>query len=105
MTLIKFRSVVFTLLLVNLTAGGPEEEEGVKYANKCEGKSFVIIINNNSIICVLTYNWIFIFSVCKVVATELEARLDETGKTRDVLEIGYSIDDVVPKKKKEYVKS
>lgn len=43
--------------------------------------------------------------VCKVVATELEARLDETGRTRDVLEIGYSIDDIVPKKKKDYKKS
>lgn len=38
-------------------------------------------------------------------ATELEARLVETGKTHDVLEIGYSVDDVVPKKKKEYKKS
>lgn len=43
--------------------------------------------------------------VCKVVATELEARLDETGKTHDILEIGYSLDDVLPKKKKEYKKS
>ncbi|XP_014213789.1 protein canopy homolog 3 [Copidosoma floridanum] len=56
-----------------------EEKEGVKYANKCE--------------------------VCKVVAVELEARLEETGKTNDVLEIGYSIDDVAPKKRKEYRKS
>ncbi|XP_053994942.1 protein canopy 4 [Hylaeus volcanicus] len=67
------------LLLAYFVIGGPEEEQGVKYANKCE--------------------------VCKVVATELEARLDETGKTHDVLEIGYSVDDVAPKKKKEYKKS
>ncbi|CAK9813189.1 Protein canopy 4 [Anthophora plagiata] len=67
------------LLLLNVVIGGPEEEQGVKYANKCE--------------------------VCKVVATELEAKLDETGKTHDVLEIGYSVDDVLPKKKKEYKKS
>ncbi|CAK9821308.1 Protein canopy 4 [Anthophora retusa] len=67
------------LLLLNFVTGGPEEEQGVKYANKCE--------------------------VCKVVATELEAKLDETGKTHDVLEIGYSVDDVLPKKKKEYKKS
>ncbi|XP_029041833.1 protein canopy homolog 3 [Osmia bicornis bicornis] len=67
------------LLFSYFVIGGPEEEQGVKYANKCE--------------------------VCKVVATELEARLDETGKTRDVLEIGYSVDDVLPKKKMEYKKS
>ncbi|XP_043793775.1 protein canopy homolog 3 [Apis laboriosa] len=67
------------LLVFHFVIGGPEEDQGVKYANKCE--------------------------VCKVVATELEARLDETGKTHDVLEIGYSLDDVLPKKKKEYKKS
>ncbi|KOC61134.1 Protein canopy 4 [Habropoda laboriosa] len=67
------------LLLLNFVTGGPEEEQGVKYASKCE--------------------------VCKVVATELEAKLDETGKTHDVLEIGYSVDDVSPKRKKEYKKS
>lgn len=71
--------VFLNLLFVYCASGGPEEEQGVKYANKCE--------------------------VCKVVATELEARLDETGKTHDVLEIGYSVDDVAPKKKKEYKKS
>ncbi|XP_050593472.1 protein canopy 4-like [Bombus affinis] len=67
------------LLFSYLVIGCPEEEQGVKYANKCE--------------------------VCKVVAIELEARLDETGKTHDVLEIGYSVDDVSPKRKKEYKKS
>ncbi|XP_071870569.1 FGF signaling regulator protein canopy b [Bombus fervidus] len=67
------------LLFSYLVIGGPEEEQGVKYANKCE--------------------------VCKVVAIELEAKLDETGKTHDVLEIGYSVDDVSPKRKKEYKKS
>ncbi|XP_076166653.1 FGF signaling regulator protein canopy b [Ptiloglossa arizonensis] len=67
------------LLFAYFVIGSPEEEQGVKYADKCE--------------------------VCKVVATELEARLDETGKTHDVLEIGYSVDDVVPKRKKEYKKS
>lgn len=41
--------------------------------------------------------------MCKVLAAELEARLDETGKTQDVLEIGYSVD--APKKKKQYKKS
>ncbi|KYM76834.1 Protein canopy 4 [Atta colombica] len=73
------RAVLFNLLFAYFTFGNPEEEQGVKYANKCE--------------------------VCKVLATELEARLDETGKTNDVLEIGYSVDDVIPKKKKEYKKS
>ncbi|XP_076246323.1 FGF signaling regulator protein canopy b [Calliopsis andreniformis] len=73
------RILLINLLLVYVVIGSPEEEQGVKYASKCE--------------------------VCKVVATELEARLDETGKTRDVLEIGYSVDDVLPKKKMEYKKS
>ncbi|XP_067214591.1 protein canopy homolog 3 isoform X2 [Linepithema humile] len=36
---------------------------------------------------------------------ELEARLDETGRTHDVIELGYALDDVAPKKKKEYKKS
>jgi len=74
-----FRYIILIGLLVNTIYCGPEEDEGVKYANKCE--------------------------VCKVVATELEARLDETGKTSAVLEIGYSLDDVAPKKRKEYKKS
>ncbi|XP_012257235.1 protein canopy 4 [Athalia rosae] len=75
----KARSLIATLLMIQLVNGGMEEQEGVKYANKCE--------------------------VCKVLATELESRLEETGKSRDVLEIGYSLDDVAPKKKKEYKKS
>ncbi|XP_044732859.1 protein canopy 4-like [Chrysoperla carnea] len=56
-----------------------QNPEGVEYANKCE--------------------------VCKILAIELESRLDETGKTHDVLEIGYHVDDVKPKKRKEYRKS
>ncbi|KAK0170386.1 hypothetical protein PV328_010954 [Microctonus aethiopoides] len=73
------RTLLLSFILVNALCTDPEEAEGVKYANKCE--------------------------VCKVVATELESRLDETGKSHDVLEIGYSVDDVAPKKKKEYKKS
>ncbi|XP_049887451.1 protein canopy 4 [Pectinophora gossypiella] len=56
-----------------------EEDVGVKYANKCEA--------------------------CKILATELQARLEETGKVHDVIEIGYSLDDVQPKKKTKYQKS
>lgn len=41
--------------------------------------------------------------VCKILAVELEGRLQETGKTSEYLEIGYSVD--LPKKKKEYKKS
>ncbi|KAL1116321.1 hypothetical protein AAG570_005816 [Ranatra chinensis] len=47
--------------------------------------------------------WLSLSSVCKVLATELESRLDETGKSHDVIETGYSVDK--PKKKKEYKKS
>ncbi|XP_011699782.1 PREDICTED: protein canopy 4 [Wasmannia auropunctata] len=75
--LLVVHAILLNLLFAFFVFGNPEEEQGVKYANKCE--------------------------VCKVLATELEARLDETGKTRDVLEIGYSVD--APKKKKEYKKS
>jgi protein canopy 3/4 len=56
-----------------------EEDVGVKYANRCE--------------------------VCKILATELQNRLEETGKVHDVIEIGYSLDDVQPKKKTKYQKS
>lgn len=77
--LLTLKTLLFPFLLVQFVFCGPEENEGVQYADKCE--------------------------VCKVVATELEARLDETGKTHDVLEIGYSVDDVLPKTKKEYKKS
>ncbi|XP_075231730.1 protein canopy homolog 3-like [Lycorma delicatula] len=44
------------------------------------------------------------FTVCKILAIELESRLEETGKTSDVLELGYSLEDVKPKKRKEYKK-
>lgn len=56
-----------------------EEDVGVKYASRCE--------------------------VCKILATELQGRLEETGKVHDVIEIGYSLDDVQPKKKTKYQKS
>lgn len=56
-----------------------EEDEGVKYANRCE--------------------------VCKILAVELQDRLEETGKTHEVIETGYAVDDVKPKKKTEYQKS
>jgi hypothetical protein len=46
---------------------------------------------------------ICIVLVCKILAEELEGRLQETGKTSEYLELGYSIDQ--PKKKKEYKKS
>lgn len=76
----RFSNFIFVLLnfLVAVT-GRTEEDEGVKYADKCE--------------------------VCKILAIELEQRLQETGKSRDVLETGYSLDDVKQKKKKEYRKS
>ena len=71
--------VLIALSLANVCFCGMEEEEGVKYANRCE--------------------------VCKILATELESRLEETGKTHEVLEIGYSVDDVKPKRKTKYQKS
>lgn len=75
---------VFLLFTTNIlcrddTEIKSEEDVGVKYANRCE--------------------------VCKVLATELQSRLEETGKNREVIEIGYSLDDVQPKKKTKYEKS
>jgi len=64
------------LIAVTLSQTPEEELHGVKYADNCEA--------------------------CKVLATELQERLTETGKTHEVLEFGYSLDDVKPKKKKEY---
>ncbi|XP_063240692.1 protein canopy homolog 4 [Bacillus rossius redtenbacheri] len=72
------RVVVCTLLLASWSYGGPEEEEGVIYANKCE--------------------------TCKVLATELESRLAETGRSHDVVEIGYSLDES-GRKRTKYKKS
>lgn len=56
-----------------------EEDLGVVYANRCEA--------------------------CKILAIELEGRLKETGRSHDVIETGYSLDDVAPKKKTKYQKS
>ena len=42
--------------------------------------------------------WGLLFSVCKYLATELKDRLEETGKTKEVLEIGHGLDS---KKKKK----
>ncbi|KAL1396795.1 hypothetical protein pipiens_010260 [Culex pipiens pipiens] len=67
------------LLLPAIVWCGPEENEGVRYASKCEA--------------------------CKILATELQARLSETGKSHDVIEVGYNVDDVKPRKRKEYRKS
>lgn len=73
------RGLVFVLLLVEIFSTTPEEElHGVKYANNCEA--------------------------CKVLAIELQERLTETGKTHEVLEFGYSLDES-KKRKKEYKKS
>ncbi|KAH8296348.1 hypothetical protein KR054_004927 [Drosophila jambulina] len=77
-----FKGLIIYLLplLLQVTKGGsPEEEQGVRYANRCEA--------------------------CKILAAELEARLGETGKSHDVIEIGYSVDDVKPKKRTEYRRS
>ncbi|KAJ8734970.1 hypothetical protein PYW08_014220 [Mythimna loreyi] len=80
-----FRIICIYFLIINQTLCHgesevrSEEDVGVKYANRCE--------------------------VCKILATELQGRLEETGKVHDVIEIGYSLDDVQPKKKTKYQKS
>lgn len=46
----------------------------------------------------LTFIYLNCFTVCKFLATELKDRLVETGKTKEVLEIGHGLD---PAKKKK----
>ncbi|XP_004530543.1 protein canopy 4 [Ceratitis capitata] len=79
--MVRLRLTVLTLALsvYLLNAETPEEKEGVRYANRCEA--------------------------CKILATELQERLKETGKSHDVIEMGYSLDDVKPKKRTEYRRS
>lgn len=55
-------SIILSSILVLSSATSPEEEQGVRYANRCE--------------------------TCKILATELQERLKETGKSHDVLELG-----------------
>ncbi|CRK99019.1 CLUMA_CG012082, isoform A [Clunio marinus] len=75
-----FKLLIAICFIAMTCSATPEEElHGVKYANHCEA--------------------------CKILATELQERLSVTGKTHEVLEFGYSLDDVKPKKKKEYKKS
>lgn len=56
--------LLFVLLYASalVWAGTPEEEEGVRYADRCEA--------------------------CKILAVELQERLGETGKSHDVIETG-----------------
>ncbi|XP_075156695.1 FGF signaling regulator protein canopy b [Haematobia irritans] len=77
--MLKFFIVLILLIATQTFASSPEEEQGVRYANRCE--------------------------TCKILATELQDRLSETGKSYDVIETGYSVDDVKPKKRTEYRRS
>lgn len=100
-------SALSLLFLITFCGGITEEDEGVKYANLCEGTGFFLF---KLIFYIRTklanyVNYYYLILVCKVLATELQGRLEETGKTRDVIEIGYSLDDVKPKKKFKYEKS
>lgn len=51
-------------LILRVNCSIEEEEHGVIYANRCEA--------------------------CKILAIELEAKLQETGKSHDVIEVGYA---------------
>lgn len=55
-------TLIISSLLVLTHGNTPEEEQGVRYANRCE--------------------------TCKILATELQERLKETGKSHDVIETG-----------------
>lgn len=79
MVYVRYGVCIIFLVFFATVSSVTEEDEGVKYADRCE--------------------------VCKILAIELENRLEETGKSHDVIETGYAVDDVKPKKKKEYKKS
>lgn len=56
-------SILIAIVIIGAVNGSIEEKEhGVIYANRCEA--------------------------CKILAIELEARLKETGKSHEVLEVG-----------------
>lgn len=60
------REIIVLLALsvfIGVNCSIEEQEHGVIYANRCEA--------------------------CKILATELEDRLKETGKSHDVIETGY----------------
>lgn len=62
--------VLFALNICIAVNGSIEEEQhGVVYANRCEA--------------------------CKILATELEARLEETGRSHDVIDLGYCIKQII----------
>uniref|UniRef100_A0A1A9W283 DUF3456 domain-containing protein n=1 Tax=Glossina brevipalpis TaxID=37001 RepID=A0A1A9W283_9MUSC len=65
------------LTLISINGNSPEEDQGVRYANRCE--------------------------TCKILANELQDRLQETGRSHDILELGYN--DVKPKRRTEYKRS
>lgn len=94
---------IFILISFTRVYSDTEEEHGVKYANKCEGKTNLDSKNKNYQVIFIIIDDVLL--VCKTLATELEQRLEETGKTSEVIETGYAVDDVKPKKKKEYRKS
>lgn len=60
------RRIVVCIVLsifVSVNCSIEEEAHGVIYANRCEA--------------------------CKILAIELQAKLQETGKSHDVIEVGY----------------
>jgi len=76
------KDILIFFLFINICCGNEEKEVespeeklyGVKYAQECE--------------------------VCKYLVIELENRLSETGKSHDVIEMGYELDPSSRKKKK-----
>lgn len=62
MLLFTMKLFILLAIIFSTIAGGPEEDEGVKYADRCEA--------------------------CKILALELQGKLSETGKSHDVIELG-----------------
>lgn len=59
---LSIKKLVILLATILVATAGPEEDEGVKYADRCEA--------------------------CKILALELQGKLTETGKSHDVIELG-----------------
>lgn len=66
---LEFFILVAISLVLRVNCSIEEEEHGVIYANNCEA--------------------------CKILATELQERLTETGRSRDVIETGLVLDRII----------
>lgn len=70
-------AILFTLHVVY---GGPEEEEGVKYANKCEGKQLMILTCRLLFLCFI----FFLFTVLYSLQSPGDGAGSPAGRDREI---------------------